>query len=733
MKRALWVTMIAVLGCLACGGGGSDSMVPEGITPVDDVVVSEDTLPPEDTVVDLPPVPCAEEGTPCDDGDPCTLNDTCIGGVCAAGAELLDCTDDDESSTDTCVPGTGCTHKRDVANCDDNNPCTIDMLATGSGCKHSANPSWACLPRITITYPSRGATVDGSRNVRVTGTIANVDGSTGGLTATLNDEPLTIGPNGTFEKTLEAVQGMNTIVISATDVQERTSKAVQAFYYSTVWYVPEDGNPSKTLVKDGARIYLGSSIWDDNNTSTVNDIATVIRLILSNMDYNDLIENPVASFEEVGCTYNVFIYNLSAGVPGINLVPSNLGLKLDLTVPSLYADVFLESPNTLCPNVSGTVTATSMDVSTRLVVSVSAAGVPSTTTSGTTVSFTDLDIDVGWAVNWLIDLFSGRISDMLAENMEETIDREIPPRLNTALASLNMDRTVVLPAVDLEDLHLIDPVDMRVYSRLSTVTTAAGYLNLTLSGSINSAKKTTHPSPRSIGRASCLEATPEVFKYPSTDCDPAAGTQECPLKIALAHDLLNQALFAGWYNGATVFTIPSSSMGSETTAQLQGMGITDLGLDIDLLLPPIVTSCKEAGKIHVEIGDIFLHVDMQMSGQPAFLELYASASVEVVLSLDTNTQKLSVSVRTPQFFEVQLTSQSDNLLDLSGSLMTLLQDILLPKVIADFVDKPLAAVGIPSFDLATLYEGVPEGSAITLNLQAFHSHKGFLVLSGTAR
>jgi hypothetical protein len=62
-------------------------------------------------------------GPPCDDGNDCSEDDTCIGGVCKGKGP--DCSDDNPCTEDNCEGTDGCTHfGLTGAPCDDGNPCT---------------------------------------------------------------------------------------------------------------------------------------------------------------------------------------------------------------------------------------------------------------------------------------------------------------------------------------------------------------------------------------------------------------------------------------------------------------------------------------------------------------------------------------------------------------------------------------------------------------------------------
>lgn len=71
-------------------------------------------------------------GTPCNDGDPCTVSDRCEAGVCAGTAKT--CDDSNPCTSDACAPYFGCVHAAIAGPCDDGNPCTIDEVCTGGAC-----------------------------------------------------------------------------------------------------------------------------------------------------------------------------------------------------------------------------------------------------------------------------------------------------------------------------------------------------------------------------------------------------------------------------------------------------------------------------------------------------------------------------------------------------------------------------------------------------------------------
>ncbi len=117
--------------------------------------------------------PVAQNGTLCDDGDLCTLNEVCVNGVCDWPAEIqfLNCDDDDPCTDDYCgspycgefecppempygcqnLAFTPCTTCASAIDCTDGNPCTKDTCysdpygCTGAEC----NPLGYC----SVSHP----------------------------------------------------------------------------------------------------------------------------------------------------------------------------------------------------------------------------------------------------------------------------------------------------------------------------------------------------------------------------------------------------------------------------------------------------------------------------------------------------------------------------------------------------------------------------------------------------
>lgn len=109
-------------------------------TPASDTATADAAPDAPDSAPDLA-TGCAL-GDPCDDADPCTVEDTCSDKGCAGKPK----------------------------SCDDNSPCTIDACELDGNCSHTPNMHWDCLPDLLISAPDRGAQVLGL-STQLTGTI----------------------------------------------------------------------------------------------------------------------------------------------------------------------------------------------------------------------------------------------------------------------------------------------------------------------------------------------------------------------------------------------------------------------------------------------------------------------------------------------------------------------------------------------------------------------------------
>ncbi len=90
-------------------------------------------------------------GTPsCDDGNACTSASVCSGGGCV-GSVVTDCADKNPCTSDSCAGDVGCVHAPASGPCDDANPCSVNDACQAGSCLGSKKP---CDDGLLCTFDS---------------------------------------------------------------------------------------------------------------------------------------------------------------------------------------------------------------------------------------------------------------------------------------------------------------------------------------------------------------------------------------------------------------------------------------------------------------------------------------------------------------------------------------------------------------------------------------------------
>ena len=689
----------------------------------------------------------------CDDQDPCFLNDYCENGECKRGLLPLNCDDSNPCTADSCIEGIGCAYQNldgilcDDGNfctendrcldarcsgtpisCDDGNDCTIDYCdpnPQGGGCMHDPDMvKPECRPQINITYPPRGATLDGSRTITVRGTVTSRAGFITQVTFTFNGQTTPILPNpldGSFSVQVTSSQGINLIVMDAQDQYGRKDHLVQSYYYSTKWYPIDPANPSNSYVKDGLMVFLGPEVWDDNDTSDVDDLATIMTLYIKNLDIGSLIHNPVTSGTFGWCDYKVNVYNIRYGNPSVDLTPVDGGLYVRAVIPNFYADVSIPTSGFACPDFSGHVTASSIVITTTLLISVDANGDPQVTATNTDVQINGLNVTIdglwGFLLNWIIDFFENDFANQIENAFRSQLAGQLEGAVEDALKSLKLDQTIQIPPL----MTGGSPVTLQLKTKFSTIsfTTAGGVIGFY--ATMVTPKNISHNPLGSIGRAKCLQSGDEPFAFP----------MHGSLELALHDDFFNQIPFGLYYGGGLAFPVTAQQLGQD----LSQYGITDLTLYIDFLLPPIVTSCTPQGKMWLEIGDISILADMKLFGMPVQALIYASAVMEAqIVAVQTEQgAQLGISVSSPVFLDLEIASLTGGLAGGEEALYSILKDQFMPMILQSFTGGAFGSFPIPSIPLSGMMPGLPPDASISMDLREVLRIFGYTVLSGRVK
>lgn len=740
--------------------------------PGEDALVCEDgDVCTDDTCV--PGLGCAFtfNTAPCDDGELCTVGDTCDQGACVPGAAAYDCDDGDPCTDDSCVPGEGCVFAFNTAPCDDGNACTgADVCALGDcagidrsdqcedglvctidtcdpekGCVRDVDNRPECRPQVVIDYPPRGVTLDGPREMVITGHIAyGLDGDQRFPQVLLvNGNPVLPMPPSPEEPTtwrfqypmlgappMMSEQGMNPIVVDVNDSLGQKDHVVQSYYYSTKYYPVDVANPAASQVADGLVLFLGPEVWDDGDrTGNPNSIADILVLYLKTMDLMSFIDNPMATGSEYGCKYRVDITDITFDRNDIDvtLTPVDGGLylraQLNNIVVRFRADMS-NDPLCVLGDFTGTASVNWLRITTTLYLSVDENGQAVVTPGDSSVTMSNLDIDTS---NWLVNLISPLLEDSLKESLEDAFAEQIAAivePLQEALNGLAINEEFEIPSF----IEGGQPTTLYLHSKLSRLdfTTAGGTVGM--AATVVTEKGTPHNPLGSIGRAACLTGVFEPMPaFPIGTPDPGPP----PLELALHDDFLNLIPYAIYWGGTLSMPVPEDMLGQD----LSSYGITEMNLFVDFLLPPILTGCNEDGLLSIQAGDIGVQANMKLFGMPVQMQMYASfeADAEIVAVDGDEGKEISIAVREPTFIDVEIASLSGGLVGAEDTLGGLIRDMLMPELLGALTGESLGSFPIPEFDLSGMMEGLPEGTSIAIEIREVLRRAAYTVMSGNVK
>lgn len=211
----------------------------------------------------------------CDDGNPCTINDRCVNGICAGTPK--NCNDGNPCTTDYCDPVTGnCMFVYNTASCNDGNPCTVNDHCLNGVCVggnvqvcNDNNPCTidACGPSGgCIFFVSSGSPCDDNNNCTVndmcvngncTGTVSS--GVVRSVTTRLDDNSA-----GSFRA-----------IVAAACENDIISFAVDTVFLSAPVLITRN----LTISGNGA----GNTVINGNNATRLLTIPAPVSLGLSNI------------------------------------------------------------------------------------------------------------------------------------------------------------------------------------------------------------------------------------------------------------------------------------------------------------------------------------------------------------------------------------------------------------------------------------------------------------------
>ncbi len=711
---------------------------------------------------------------PCDDGDACTTGGVCMGGECVATGEV-DCDDGNPCTANGCDPDFGCFEEPLTGpecddglvctvddtcidgvcqgtpkDCDDGNDCTLDRCIEPHGCRNDLIDSSECALGIVITEPARGVTLDhGALEeglVPVRGYVVSpadpapaltLDGAPLALVPLPSEEADPDRPNPdqphrfAFETAVVPEHAMNMLRLKATDSFEQEAKRVQSFYYSTVYYPMTEDDFDATKVPAGVAIGLSQEFMDDPDATS---LASLVDLIFGNLDIMDFIDNPVARVDELGCRYDLNITSASFSGTSTTIRITDDGLALNLTLSDLDIRFRLRrtSGGFWCPgSQNGRITADSARIETRVRVTVVDGALSVTLDEDATqASFSNFDVSVDAWFDFLVGWFRGMIQDTLEEALEDIISDQVGPLLATVFDALLLELDIEIPPL----MPGADPAMVAFRTRISDALFAADeYMHLEMDAAVLTARGVPYERLGSLGYANCLESP---FGRNAVDFTPYE-----PLNVGLFDDVANQILHAAWRTGAFELNLGSDVIPVD---ELEQFGVSELDLEISLLLPPVLTSCKDLpaheenpDAILLELGDLEVRAELVLNGVPVELLMYTSAAGTATLGIleDEEEGSSGVGIQLLGFDRVETDLVEVVSPDPAVGAMVgvLIEQALLPILLDEFaMDEPIG-FELPVIDLSNPEAGIPEGTALVIELtEVLRSADANTIMKGRA-
>ena len=565
-------------------------------------------------------------------------------------------------------------------------------------------------PTITVTEPLRGATVLNSKpSVTIKGfandTIAGINA------VRVNGDNATLHDDGTWSTIVIPDWGLNILFIEAEDGDGNVTDVTQSFYFAELYHVME---PSPDYVPDAIKAWMDEKFIDDgvHNPTKPDDLATILEGVVAGMDFNGLF----GSAMEVGAGYELKIKHMTMNPPKLNLDPVHGGMDIHTEIKNLSIGISLEGECKvlgidLCPDFSGSVNVGIVSLDADLQMS-AVKSVMSIALLNPQVELQALDIDIdgilGWLFDWLLDFIVG----LFVNTIEDTIEEQMGDLLGDALGEI-VDGLAISETLEMEPLMPgMDPLSMTFESNIWTMTFTPDGGQLGLGARLLSAKQVPQWIHGAPSRGTCVKGYQSNYYLPG----------ENDFEGALYDDFINEALVAIWQTGTMNVSLDQEAMaellGGDGAQDALPIPVDDMTLDMQMLLPPILNGCDPGGLMLLQIGDLFVDMDMVsplFGDEPGEMGVYISLEIgaEIVMTETDEGDAIGVILTGIERIEYHWEYVPELFVGSEDVLEELLNSQLVEGMFEDLGAEPLGNIVIPQMDLSEISTLFPPGSLIS--------------------
>ncbi|MFT5430852.1 MAG: hypothetical protein ACI9OJ_001530 [Myxococcota bacterium] len=685
---------------------------------------------------------------PCFDGNVCQSGDVCADTVCTPGLTLLECDDDNPCTDDECEPLNGCIHipnsdpcddesvctlndtcagsacEGESIDCDDGNACTADSCDAVDGCSSTLIVSNACRPVITVDYPPRGATIQGTKDnpiVVVTGSVSSGAGEIASLS--IGGIPVGVGADGTFSYNAPAMVGGNILTFAAEDSMGTPRERVQSFLWSNHYRKPLE--PKTGILEQGLAIWFSEEILDDgDSTLPADDFASIFKLVLSNFDIGALLGDsgtPLTS--QAG--YDIYLGAVQIGDTEVTLKAIDGGLRIDAAILNITGALTFDCTNFGCVflggDSSGGLTVQSVAISSDILLGVNPDHTLSVQLQNTQTVITGVNLSSnnGWT-NFLLAIIKPFILNGLVASLEGELNNQLSavlaPLLVNALSALAFNLDLELGKLDgIGSVPISLATDFFAADFQDAEPGPPGGTLVQRAGGYTAVAATPYDNLGIPGRANCGGQGPQQLIVP----------KQGALEIVLADDSLNQILFAAWRGGFLEFDVPESLLGG---VDLAGFGIANLDMTLSGMLAPTASDCNQVGEFDVHIGDLRIDASLELFGQQMTLVIWASFTAGLDLTADPGG--IGIGITEVKLVATEVNVLEDDLVASEGIIKNLIETELIGGLLSGLGGGALGNIALPVIDLSSAV-GLPDGTAvISIEPQTVSRQGGNTIIAG---
>lgn len=570
-------------------------------------------------------------------------------------------------------------------------------------------------PEVVFDRPRRAELVVGQpdRPMTITGHVT--DPGSGVASLTINGQTVRFDASGLFTATMTPHWGVNLIEGTAVDNVGNGRAFAQSFELATHYRQANATNLASHRISDGIVAHLGQEALDENGDADIDDLSTIVRLMIQRLNFGALIPNPATTYHSdcsipfvtIRGALDLHVDRITFGTPVIHLNAVNGGIHARIEVPSLV--VAVHTTGNVCRvgvGVSGTASASRVTIDGILNIS-SGGGMVTASMPRPSVQIDNLNIHINlpsvisWAVDGIISLFRGAITSRVDAAFAQALQDNIPPLIRDYLRSFDLGTGFDLPA----------PLSLRlnVDSGLGRTAFDTNGATVGLDTTIYTPRGAIAPEP--IGGILQETRSPLAFR-----ADRALG-------VAISYDLINQALYSLWYG---------RGLNLDLTGLIGGtMPGTGIQARLEAMAPPVVAPSGNATyPFKLEAGDLRVTATIPpTAGLPAInAVIYGTIEIDARASVDA-MGNFQVAVGPNPRIALEIDLPPEALIDtamLSAVISSSLQS-LLPQIVA----LVLRGIPIPRINLSQLAGTyLPPNIILGLSNPQLVYNGSFLMLEG---